>query len=787
MFEFRTLGTIELRDDDGVLLHEPLQHSKRVALLSYLAVSYPIRTQRRGTLIALLWPDLDDSHGRGMLRHELYELRRVLGPKAFSSDGGETLSVNGDALWCDARAFESALESGHLVEAMNMARGELLPGLHVNGGEFDRWLDVTRDRLVHRTAMAARRLSTRAESNGDLAAAIDWCRRWTDVKWYDEIGWRRLMSLLDRVGDRAEALSAYDALSTRLLEELDAEPSPETRELAESIRQRRVPISTAGLAPRAHEPDRDERDTRAGDLPSVDQEVPVPAVIVIRPTENLTGDERHDALGKRLTDRLARGISELSYVEVVIGEEVSWATAVVSVCLDVGAHGLEVRTRLEDRANGGRLLAAHEPVQLDESPAEEDLYQAVARVMASVAAHYDPRVPIAFVGGLPVRTPSWESWLEFIQGSEAFGAYRFDEAARHLRRSHEIDPDFVKAGIFAAIAIAYCGDPAGAEALATEALRTGATTASDYERHFGAWFLAELHGRRPEAYRACQDTLRLTSHPVLMFLAGREALRMLRPNEALQILEGAEGGWGWWRNWTEIFEVRGAAHHILGEHHAELDAVLRGRSRYPEALEPMRAEVRTRAALGEPEAALHVVEQALGLPPRVLSPADIAWTAAQELDAHGHLEAGAIARQLGLNWLARREPGAAPEGRLAIRLLLESGDLGRAGKRLDALAPIEDFETLGLAGLLAAMTGSTDAATTVIEQLRAIENPYLSGRHLLLEAEIQAKLGRPDMAIDALRRARADGLTAVVELHSMPMLRSLVTHPEFEAMLRPRG
>ena len=134
------------------------------------------------------------------------------------------------------------------------------------------------------------------------------------------------------------------------------------------------------------------------------------------------------------------------------------------------------------------------------------------------------------------------------------------------------------------------------------------------------------------------------------------------------ILEGAEGGMGWWRNWTELFEVRGAAHHILGEHHAELDAVLRGRSQYPEALEPMRAEVRTRAALGEPEAALEVVEQALGLPSRILSPADVAWAAAQELEAHGHLEAGAIARQLGLDWLAQREPVAASEGRLAIRI-----------------------------------------------------------------------------------------------------------------------
>jgi hypothetical protein len=43
------------------------------------------------------------------------------------------------------------------------------------------------------------------------------------------------------------------------------------------------------------------------------------------------------------------------------------------------------------------------------------------------------------------------------------------------------------------------------------------------------------------------------------------------------------------------------------------------------------------------------------------------------------------------------------------------------------------------------------------------------------------------MAMDARRRARADGLMAVVELHAMPTLRSLRSEPEFIALLRPRG
>ena len=784
MLEFRTLGTIDLREGSRPL-PAPLRHSKRVALLAYLAVPNPVRSHRRETLVALLWPDLDSQHGRAMLRHELYELRQILGPEAFQGDGSEVVGVNGERIWCDARAFETAVESGRLAQAMDLVRGELLPGLHVDGGEFDHWLDGARSRLMHRACLAADRISARAEKNGDLSAAIRWARRWTELAWHDETAWRRLLSLLDRTGDRAGALSAYDSFAARLRETFEVEPAPETRALVEGIRARRAVRPDGGFVI----VDGNGGGMVARDVsgsPETPDQPAVPIVIVIRPTQDLTDDSRHEILGKRLTDRLSGGISELDYVEVVVGADVPWATAVVSAHLEKAAAGLEARTRLTEAGEGGRLLAVHDPVALPDEPSEEILDQIVARMMASVAAHYDPRVPIAFVGGSPVRTPSWKAWMEFIQGSEAFGAYRFEEAARRLRRANEIDPDFTKAGIFAAIALAYCGDPAGAERLATESLRVGADTASEYERHFGAYFLADLRGDRPSAYRATQETIRLTSHPVLMFLAGREAFRFLRPREALPLLERCDHGQGWWRNWVEIFEVQGGAYHILGDHHAELEVVLGGRTRFPEALEPMRAEVRARAALGEPKAVVEIVAEAVGLPPRLISPADVAWTAAQELEAHGHDEAGSAARRLGLAWLADREGGTA-ERSLEIRLLIESGDLEGAGDLLATLAPFEDLEPLGMAGLLSAVMGHEASADAVIAQLRALENPYLSGRHLLLEAEIQATLGRSDLAMNALRRARADGLTAVVELHAMPALQSLRDEPEFKTLFQPRG
>ena len=48
------------------------------------------------------------------------------------------------------------------------------------------------------------------------AAAVSWARRLTELAPYDETGWQRLIQLLHRLGDRAGALVAYDALAALL-------------------------------------------------------------------------------------------------------------------------------------------------------------------------------------------------------------------------------------------------------------------------------------------------------------------------------------------------------------------------------------------------------------------------------------------------------------------------------------------------------------------------------------------------------------------------------------------
>jgi hypothetical protein len=77
------------------------------------------------------------------------------------------------------------------------------------------------------------------------------------------------------------------------------------------------------------------------------------------------------------------------------------------------------------------------------------------------------------------------------------------------------------------------------------------------------------------------------------------------------------------------------------------------------------------------------------------------------------------------------------------------------------------------------------AAGQVLATLEGLENPYLSGRHLLMVAGVQAALDPPRVAIATLRRAFAAGLPFGVELHALPMFRPLAGRAEFRALLRP--
>src|SRR2546427_10263314 len=91
--------------------------------------------------------------------------------------------------------------------------------------------------------------SSDLERDGDLAAATSAARQAVAFDADDERALARLLELLDRSGDRAGALNAFETFRRGLLQQYGTTPSPETDARIRAIRARQTPFGAAAAAP----------------------------------------------------------------------------------------------------------------------------------------------------------------------------------------------------------------------------------------------------------------------------------------------------------------------------------------------------------------------------------------------------------------------------------------------------------------------------------------------------------------------------------------------------------
>lgn len=242
MIRLQLLGSLDLRDAEGRELRTVLAQPKRLALLAYLAAASPSGSHRRDTLLGLFWPELDQEHARNALSKAVHFLRRSLGDRAIASRSADELALKADLVWVDVRAFAEALAGERIEEALELYRGDLLPSFFVpEAPGFEEWLERERARLRSRAAAAARVLAERHEAGRHLTLAVACARKAVELSDGDERPIRRLIELLDRAGDRAGAVRAYEEFARKLAVELEVEPAPETVALIDRIRASPVP------------------------------------------------------------------------------------------------------------------------------------------------------------------------------------------------------------------------------------------------------------------------------------------------------------------------------------------------------------------------------------------------------------------------------------------------------------------------------------------------------------------------------------------------------------------
>jgi DNA-binding SARP family transcriptional activator/tetratricopeptide (TPR) repeat protein len=198
---------------------------KDAALLALLAVDGPTPRARAA---AMLWPDAEPQKARNSLRQRLFRLRRSAGCDVVVEDSALALAGGID--------HDLAALPARLASDPSAAAGELLGAFgYEDCEEFDDWVRSarTRIRVLRRDAIAA--AVAQEEASGHVARALIFAERLVAEDPLSEQAHRLLMRLHYRRGDRSAALAAYARCRQLLGRELDAEPSVETRELAQLI------------------------------------------------------------------------------------------------------------------------------------------------------------------------------------------------------------------------------------------------------------------------------------------------------------------------------------------------------------------------------------------------------------------------------------------------------------------------------------------------------------------------------------------------------------------------
>jgi serine/threonine-protein kinase len=375
--ELRTLGSADLRGpiDDGPL-REVVRQPKRLALLAYLAVATPPGQHGRNHLVGLLWPEMAPERARAALRRALYFLRQRLGDGVLVGKGADRVGVDRSRLWCDAAALDRRVAAHRFEAALELYRGELLPGLQVDGAHgFQRWLDRRRQELRMAASGSAVSLAARARVADDPAGEAAWLERAVEISPEREPVLRDLLRARARSGDRGRALETYRRWQRGRERDLGISPSAETRQLADRIR------SGARFAGAAESgPDDSQLPTGS---PPLGEEAP-PAVVSPR---RIVARE----LASRARELTERGPS---------ANRVARELADEAVRLDEGSAAAHA-ARAEARAQAVQIYGAHRRLLRD---VLEDVRRALALAPHLPEAHFSHGLALETAGRLSAAT-----------------------------------------------------------------------------------------------------------------------------------------------------------------------------------------------------------------------------------------------------------------------------------------------------------------------------------------------------------------------------------------------
>lgn len=518
--------------------------------------------------------------------------------------------------------------------------------------------------------------------------------------------------------------------------------------------------------------------------------------VVVTPFENHTGEAALDGLGLRVAEQVIAGIATVEHAAVAAQPSAAPAGAnghadlVVTGTYYTNAETLEFRTRIVE-ARSGRLLHGFATMAASKADVVAALESVRESVAGAIAVHQDD-----FFGGLDVisHPPTLEAYREYRAGLEIFQS-DYARTLSHLRRSHELAPQFLPPLVVMIFSYGNLGQPDKNDAVLAvmEGLSDRLTTA---ERLVVEFLRSNRHGRREQARRLLEELERLMPASLLInhnliqayAVANRPRAAVaayLRHPSVGRDLRHSVG------NYRRMWFLN--ALHMLGEYERELEESRRAQADAPGVLVYVRTEARALIGLGRAAEVQDIVERSLSLPRTIgwtETPGDVLELTAVELRAHGYRQESAAMTAKGVEWY-RGRPAQSTTARelrdgLAEALYL-SERWHEAGTLFEGLA--SEFPTYppyrARVAQIAAYTGDPQRARLISDELATW--PVDRGWVTSVRAGIAAALGERERAVQMLRDAFMEGLPYGPHLHQNVDFEILRDDEAYRRLLRPVG
>ncbi|HXV60072.1 MAG TPA: bacterial transcriptional activator domain-containing protein, partial [Vicinamibacteria bacterium] len=233
---------------------------KALGLLCYLAAER--QPLSRAHLADMFWCDKPEARGLGNLSRVLHNLASLM-PGCLATNRRSIQWQGGSRCWLDLDAFDELAgknEAKQLAEAVDLYRNDFMAGFTIDDcPELEVWLARERQHWRDRMIRILGDLGSYCSRNQDIHRALDYTRRLVRMEPWREEAHRELMRLLARSGQRTAALAHYQSCRQELAQGLGIEPSEETSQLYQRIRQAEsaspphLPVETTPLVDREAE------------------------------------------------------------------------------------------------------------------------------------------------------------------------------------------------------------------------------------------------------------------------------------------------------------------------------------------------------------------------------------------------------------------------------------------------------------------------------------------------------------------------------------------------------